>query len=124
MGVVPYAGIVEYGSGDRARRPFKTSKAFYSMARESSSRPPDWPYDAPDVSEDNISGFAYYIEQWMRNKTGMQPETGSYRLSALKIAKTIIDAGTFAHPYLRPAYFDNEKFIKRAAKHAVTNATR
>jgi hypothetical protein len=122
MSIAPYAAVVEWGSGRLSNTPFPESENVPSdWPADSSSTPDQYPFDAPSIG--NISGFAYYIEQWMRDK-GIEPDTGSYRLSALKIAETINKVGTFAHPYLRPAYFDNERELKKAARKAVTNATR
>lgn len=115
--IAPYAAVVEFGSGSRSDVGWREAP----NAGPPSMYPPRYPFDAPNI--DNISGFAYYIEQWMREK-GVPPEYGSYRTSALAIAKTIDDRGTYAHPYLRPAWFDNELQVKRAARNAVKNATR
>jgi hypothetical protein len=35
-----------------------------------------------------------------------------------------VEQGNYAHPYLRPAWFDNELQIKRAARNALKNAVR
>lgn len=115
--IAPYAAIVEFGSGIRTGVKWSGSK----NAKLPEMFPPQYPFDAPDV--DNISGFAFYIEQWMRKK-GIEPEYGSYRASALAIAKVINNRGTYAHPYLRPAWFDNELKIQKAARNAVRNAVR
>jgi hypothetical protein len=116
--IAPYAAIVEYGSGPRRGIP---GPGAHKIHKELGQRPADWPFKAPDI--DNISGFAYYIEQWMRAK-GLTPELGNYRQASLAIAKTINDQGTYEHPFLRPAWFDNERRVKRAAKRAVKRAVK
>lgn len=115
--IAPYAAIVEFGSGARRKEPFEKSRAFPEFT-ESSSKPPGWPYRAPNI--DNIEGFAWHLEEWTRNKPGI---TGVYSVR-IAIAKTIAKLGTYAHPFLRPAWFDNELKVKRAARHAIKNATR
>lgn len=115
--IAPYAAIVEFGSGTRSDVAWRGSV----KAGPPDQYPPDYPFNAPDI--DNLSGFAYFIEQWMREK-GVTPKYGSYRASALAIAKVINDRGNYAHPYLRPAWFDNELQVKKAARNAVRNAVR
>jgi len=113
----PYGAIVEYGSGPRS----EVAGPGAVWRGTGSNRPAEYPFDAPDIN--NMDGFAYYIEQWMRQK-GITPEYGSYQASAVAIAKTIDDRGTYAHPYMRPAWFDNELKIKKAARNALRSATR
>jgi len=115
--IAPYAAIVEFGSGSRSDVAWRGSE----KAGPPDQYPTGYPFSAPDV--DNISGFAYYIEQWMRAK-GVTPKYDSYRASSLAIAKVIADRGNYAHPYLRPAWFDNELQVKKAARNAVRNAVR
>lgn len=112
----PYAKVVEFGSGDRTEVPWVQSE----KVGEPTFYPVDFPFDAPDIQ--NISGFAFYIEEWMKEK-GMVPDYDTYRASALAIAKTIDDRGTYAHPFMRPAWFTHEPFVRRAAKHANKEAT-
>jgi len=113
----PYAPIVEFGSGRRTDVGWSTSAKVPPPSP--SSQPIAYPYSAPDI--DNISGFAYYIEEWMRDK-GLQPRFGSYRASALAISKTIDNMGTYAHPYLRPAWFDEEYTIRLGIRSAVEDS--
>lgn len=131
MDEAPYAAIVELGSGKRTNIPYKGSQKATSPPDE---KPIDYPFSSPDIpyNEDNPAdtagypkfyGFVKHIEEWMRNKP-VSPHTGSYFFSAVKIAETIIRRGNYAHPYLRPAWFDNELQIKKAAKNAVRNAVR
>lgn len=115
--IAPYAAIVEFGSGSRTENEWPAAPS----TKPPEEYPSQFPFNAPDI--DNLSGFAFYIEQWMRTK-GITPKYDSYRASALAIAKTIKDRGTYAHPYLRPAWFDNELQVKKAARNAVRNAVR
>lgn len=118
--VAPYATVTEYGSGRRREVSGPGAKPFPPIGPDE-QKPPDYPYTAPDV--DDIRGFAWHIENWMIEK-GLAPRGGSLTGSAYGIAKTIVRKGTYAHPYMRPAWFDNELKVKRAARNAVKNATR
>jgi hypothetical protein len=130
-----YAAIVEYGSGSRTNIPFSRGNrlppAWPSIG---SSVPVGFPYESPDMdyNEENppntqgypdFYGFVKGIEEWMRTKP-VSPMTGDYFISAAFIAEAIIERGNYAHPYLRPAWFQNELLIKRAGKNAVRNAVR
>jgi len=130
-----YAAVVEYGSGAR------TNKSFPKGGNEVPSRWPDdgsetpsgYPYDAPDIDfnfqnpydmdgYDDFYGFVKTIEEWMRTKP-VQP-LFSFYVSAVLIAKEVLRRGNYAHPYMRPAWFDNRPLIIKAAKTALKNATR
>lgn len=115
--IAPYAAIVEFGSGTNTNVSWRGS----AKAEPPDQYPPDYPFSSPDIQ--NYSGFAYYIEEWMREK-GVTPKYDSYRASALAITKAIDQRGNYAHPYMRPAWFDNELLIKRAARNALRNAVR
>jgi len=121
--IAPYAAITEFGSGARTATPWRTAE--YVAPPSPEEQPPGYPYDAPDI--DNISGFAFYIEEWMREK-GLTPKTPpsnpTFRASALAIAKKIDDRGTYAHPFMRPAWFNNELKVRKKARNAIKNATR
>lgn len=128
-----HAAIVEFGSGSRSNVPYDTS-AMVPPDGPGSARPIGYPFEAPDIdyNEDNplntsnsptFYGFVKHIEEWMRTKP-VTPLTGDYFASAALIASTIIERGTYAHPYLRPAWFDNELAVKRAARNALRNAVR
>lgn len=119
--IAPYAAIVEYGSGSmRSNISWRNSRQMPPPDPENA--PPQYPFDSPDIK--NISGFAYYIEQWMIQKGVSPRKYNSRRAASLAIAKTINDRGNYAHPYLRPAWFDNELRVKRAARNAIRNAVR
>lgn len=127
-----YAAIVEHGSGLKTNIPFEGSASIPSGV--SSSTPADFPYESPDIpynteapqdtqGYEKFFGFTKYIEEWMRTKP-LTPKTGSYFVSAAFIAAEIIEAGNYAHPFLRPAYFDNELRIKEAAQNALRKVAR
>jgi hypothetical protein len=127
-----YAAIVEYGSGVRTNKPFKNSKAVPSgMSR---SAPADFPYGTPDIDYnegdpsdtqgyETFYGFVKHIEDWMLTKP-IVPKSGNYFVSAAYIAATIIEKGNYAHPFLRPAYFENEWQIKEAGRNALRKVAR
>jgi len=131
---VPYAAIVEFGSGTRTNTPWEKSRAYGMTFDTGSAVPMDFPFEAPDVPYNRddpyslqgypkFSGFVGHIERWMKVKN-IQPEKGSVFISAVAIAAAIIDHGNYAHPYLRPAWFDTELAVKQGAKNALRNATR
>jgi hypothetical protein len=130
--VAAHAAIVEYGSGARSNVAYDTAEQVPPGTED--SVPPGYPFESPDIdfNERNpintegypsFYGFTKYIEEWMRTKP-VKPMTGDYFASAALIAATIVEKGNYAHPFLRPAWFDNELKIKRAARHAVRNAVR
>lgn len=97
-GKAPYAPITEYGSGKRTNRTYSTSVV--DSVNVGDQAPYDFPYDAPSVS---VSFLAGVIAEWMEDKP-VAPEQGSIGASAAAIAYTIVNKGTFAHPFMRPAY--------------------
>lgn len=130
----PYAAIVEFGSGSRTNTPWEQSRGYGLGSGTGSAVPLGFPFEAPDIPHDtenpyNISGypkfagFVGHIEEWMKRKP-VEPQSGDLYTSAVAIAAAIIQHGNYAHPYLRPAWFDTERQIKRAADHALKNATR
>lgn len=135
LGMASYASIVEFGSGTRTELAWRGNDGIPgTWPDEGSSYPPGYPYESPDIDYNRLNpantkgfpkfyGFTKYIQEWMEAK-GLRPRTGSTFVSAAMIASTIIDRGQYAHPYLRPAWFENELKIKRAARHALRNATR
>jgi hypothetical protein len=130
----PYAAMVEFGSGSRTERPFAGgNKPPAAWPDSGSAVPKDYPFESPDI-EHNVDDptstqnsefwwFQQLIEDWMKTKP-VTPLSGNIYISSVYIASEIIQKGNYAHPYLRPAYFDNELKLKRAAKNAVRNATR
>ena len=136
LGLASYASIVEFGSGSRTNIPHGSGNSVPgTWPSTGSAVPVGFPYESPDIDYNEESppqtkgnpefyGFVKHIEQWMRAKESVEPYTGNYFVSAAFIAASIIERGNFAHPFLRPAWFDNELKIKRAARNAVRNATR
>lgn len=134
MTMAPYASIVEFGSGSRTGIPYKGGNSIpASWPDVGSSMPKDMPYESPDINHKMTNpaqtegypkfyGFVKHIEEWMRAKP-VAPESGSYFISAAYIASAIIRRGQHAHPFLRPAWFDNRLEIKQSAKTALDKAT-
>lgn len=132
--IAPYAAIVEFGSGDNTNRPSKISAKHGLQPDTGSAVPRDFPYEAPDIdfnkmnkydteSYEDFQEFIGQIMDWMEKKP-VTPATGDIYLSAVAIAAEIIEKGNLAHPFMRPAWFDRENSIRRAARNALTNATR
>jgi len=115
--IAPYAAIVEFGTGTYDE--WRGSRHVGPPVGD--EMPPQYPFDTPSESE--LPMIASYIKQWMIAK-GIQPEKGSIQASSMAIASKIVDQGQYAHPYLRPAWFDNELQVKKAARNAVRNAVR
>jgi hypothetical protein len=129
--IAPHAAIVEYGTGSRTNDPWIGSEVPPPIDLQ---QPPEFPYDAPSIDyndEDpfdfsgypSFAGFVGYIEEWMQKK-GVAPNTGDLFTSAVLIARTIIERGNHAHPYLRPAWFDMRLRLEKSVQNAVRSATR
>ncbi len=127
-----YAAVVEFGSGLKTNTPFEGSEPIPPDMYD--SVPSDFPYESPDIpynTEDphdtqgyeKFYGFTKHIEEWMKTKP-ITPKSGDYFISAAYIAAEIIEKGNYAHPFLRPAYFDNELLIKEAAQNALRSVAR
>jgi hypothetical protein len=135
MGLAEYAAIVEFGSGKRTNLAHEDSaKHGLQMGDSGSAVPVGFPFESPDIDYNDqdptetegyetFYGFVKYIEEWMRSKP-VEPKLGDYFVSAAYIAASIVEQGNYAHPYLRPAWFDNEYEIRRAARNALKNAVR
>lgn len=113
----PYAAIVEFGSGTNTN----ITKGGSVNAPMPESPPPGIPFDTPDQS--HVPFLADNLAEWMRNKP-VQPEYPTIEQSAWAIALAIVDRGQYAHPYLRPAWFENELRVKQSARNAVRKAVR
>jgi hypothetical protein len=132
--IAPYAAIVEYGSGQRTNDEWQGSETA-PPPDTGSAVPRDFPYESPDIdtpSEENkyqlagypsYAGFVGYIEDWMERKP-VEPRSGNLFTSAVAIAWEIANKGNLAHPFMRPAWFDQELQIKKAVKSAFWEATR
>jgi hypothetical protein len=129
--IAPYAAIIEYGSGQRGAR----GEEWKHSEHASGSFTPGFPYSSPDIStpsEDNkyqltgysdYAGFVGHIEEWMKTKP-VAPDSGDLTTSAIAISWEIINKGNLAHPFMRPAWFDTELRVRKAATNAVRNAVR
>jgi HK97 gp10 family phage protein len=99
---VPYAAVVEYGSGQRG----------------DPSAPFDAQFGAPAFSGELVRD----ITDWVFTKPAFYgPRTVDI---AQRIASTIADEGTYAHPYMRPAWFKTEQTVIDNAERAVRRALR
>jgi len=131
-GIAPHAAIVEYGTGDRTENYWRGSE---QLTQDTAGKPAQFPFDSPDIDlppEDdlfNLSGYAGFaqfvsiIQRWMETKP-VTPQKGDVFTSAVLIARTIIEEGNYAHPFMRPAWFDTELRFRKAAANALRNAVR
>lgn len=109
----PYAPFVEFGTGDRTNQ--TTPEAPSSqIIYEPGQTPPNFPYESPDMSP----GLVANIVEWVATK----PVDDDAQTVGFQIASVIVNKGTYAHPYLRPAWFENEVRVKRAAEKALHEA--
>ena len=131
--IAPHGPLVEYGTGDRGN-PTQTMSMSQNVGGEMDRKPPDYPYDSPsiDYNSDNafdLTGYSNFaalvgaIENWVKTKP-IEPRKGDTFTAAVAIARSIIENGTYGHPYMRPAWFKSELKIKRAAENALKSATR
>jgi hypothetical protein len=122
-----YAAIVELGTGNHTLQTTDKAPSQSVPNRQMDEPPADFPFSAPTINPDpsnpTFMGFVGYIEQWMRRK-GITPEKGSYHASAMAISYSIIENGTYAHPFLRPAWFERELELRQLAQQVVRDATR
>lgn len=116
--IASWAPFVEFGTGSRTGETDGSSARFYSESRLD-GQPIGYPFDSPDGPSSNLVGP---ILEWVQTKPIISSQPAI--VVARKIAKTIVDVGTYAHPFLRPAWFQQERQIKRAAKQAVKDAVR
>lgn len=135
LGLAEYAAIVEFGSGKRTNiAKGRSAQHGIQFTDTGSAVPIGFPFESPDIDfndEDptetkgykDFYGFVKYIEEWMRSKP-VEPQLGDYFVSAAYIAAAIVEHGNYAHPYLRPAWFDNEFKIRKSARNALKNAVR
>jgi len=90
---VPYAAMVEYGTGQRG----------------DSDAPLKFQFDSPD--ENDFGDVFGNIFEWVKTKPAFfGPRTADV---AAKITWTIIEEGTYAHPFFRPAY-RKRRFVQEA----------
>jgi hypothetical protein len=117
--VAPYNGLVEFGSGA------KTNDAYIGTPTPTPDEyPPEYPYSAPDI-ETGTGKYYWFrgiIMNWMEEKP-IIPASGDMVASAGAIASEIIEKGTYAHPYMRPAAVDKEDEVYERAVRAINKAT-
>lgn len=106
----PQAPLVEFGTGSRTETPYKGSS---NIVYEPDSYPPNFPYSAPTMSP----GLVANLLEWAQTKSGVEADAG------YQIAATVAEQGTFAHPYMRPAWITNERLIRRSARNALRSVT-
>jgi len=123
-----YAPIVEFGSGSKTNEEYQYGNRIPpEWPSEASSLPVQMPFDEPDIpknrSHPKFNAFVSHIVDWMKEK-GVLPQTGDLYFSATLIAEEIIENGSFAHPFLRPAYYDNQRRVVNAAESALSKVVR
>lgn len=94
--VAPHAKLAEFGSGDKTGKMLGRSED----ARPPDSYPSDYPYEAPDFSEDLVTSLL----AWIKTKpiaTDKPPKE-----VAREMAMMISAEGTYMHPFIRPAWQD------------------
>jgi HK97 gp10 family phage protein len=118
--IAPYAGVVEFGSGSRLNK----SSAFSLPAPTPDTYPysDGYPYESPSgVSE----GLLDDLEEWVKTKPVVpKKDSDGPEELAQKIAHTIVEKGTYAHPFLRPAWFNHSRIIKQTIRMMVRRAFR
>lgn len=112
----PYAPFVEFGTGSRTER--TTDAAPSSNLLVGGMKPPGYPYKSPDMSP----GMVANIIEWVRTKSITSPNENAEQLG-FRIASVIANRGTYAHPFMRPAWFHNELRVRQAARNAIRRAT-
>jgi hypothetical protein len=127
--IAPWAVLIEYGTGTHTDQTQGASVAPPGDFQD----PPGKPYETPDIDYNEESlmdfegfggffGFTKTIQEWMETKP-VEPEFDPF-VSAALIARQIIEEGQYAHPFLRPAWFHNEKRVRRAARNQIRRAVR
>lgn len=121
--IAPYAPFVEFGTGRRTLR--ITPRAGSREPRLPEEPPTGYPFSSPTIkTSQGFEEFAASIIEWVETKPIIPEEDITQEALGYKIAATIIEEGTYAHPFLQPAWFDNEQRIKRGFHFAVKNAFR
>jgi len=104
----------EYGTGQRGRQSAGFGATF--------DRPSDGPYKAPNPMPPYEP-----IRRWVVEK-GLTPDPDGPYDSQLELAsaiqRTIGERGTYAHPFMRPTWFERERSVTRGAARAIRTATR
>lgn len=119
--IAPYAPFIEFGTGSRSEKSGPGSQRFPTWG-VGDSAPAGYPYDAPNVNPETLY---HDILEWVETKPITPKEDGdSEEDVAMKIASVIVEKGTFAHPFLRPAWFKHRMQVKKAARKAVKKSFR
>lgn len=115
--IAPYAPFVEFGTGSRTEQTFGASLPTY----EPDSYPPNFPYESPAMSE----GLVRNIVEWVQEKPVIpRDDSMTQKDLGFAIAATIVNKGTYAHPFMRPAWFQHELEIRQAAQNALGKVVR
>lgn len=101
---VPYAAFVEYGTG----------------ARSDPTAPPKFSFGSP--SPDDFANVFSGILPWVMGKPIFYG--ARTKGTAAAITHKIIRQGTHAHPFLRPAWFANERALTNRAGYAIRSVVR
>jgi HK97 gp10 family phage protein len=115
----PHAPFVEFGTGSRTEQ--TSGKAPSSgIIYEPASYPADFPYKSPSMSP----GMVANIISWVETKPIAPGSDISDEELGFRIASAIANKGTYAHPFMRPAWFHNELRVRQSAQNALRKATR
>lgn len=118
--IAPYAPFIEFGTGSRSEQSGPGAVRFPPFGR-GDAVPVGYPYDSPTMSE----GLVAEIIEWVESKPIVPKEDDmSQKELGSVIAASIAKKGTYAHPFLRPAWFKHKLNIKRAARKAVKKSFR
>lgn len=116
--IAPYGPFVEFGTGSKSDNPASGS---YQSIRPPHDYPAGYPYEAPAMSPALVAN----IIEWVKTKpiTPKQGDPSDEELGA-RIAAEIVEKGTHAHPFLRPAWYKHRLQIRQQARSAVKKAFR
>lgn len=117
--IAPYAPFVEFGTGDRKEETSDKAPTTW-VPRKPDQYPAGYPYESPGIHRDLIDN----IIEWVKTKPLVpeSPHIETQEQLGLVIASVIAEKGTFAHPFLRPAWYKNKHFVKKAAKDQLRRA--
>lgn len=115
--IAPYAPFVEFGTGSRrlTTAPQADSEQIPPDFDAATSAPPDFPYKAPSMGP----GLVANIVEWVETKPIVPEGDLTDKELGFQIAARIAEQGTYAHPFLTPAWFENEPLVKQSMKNAV-----
>lgn len=118
--IAPYAPFVEFGTGTHTNQITPRAPSVYPVEwpDEGSAVPVGFPYDSPAMGPNLVQS----IIDWVKTKPITPEADMSERQLGFVLAAQIVEEGTYAHPFLRPAWFDNELIVKSAIKTAIRKA--